>query len=107
MPYKDPKMNTNAVVRWRQNARRKLVAGYGNECGSCGYNRCVSALEMRHINTKEKDFSFGGSQSIAWAKLVKEAKKCVLLCSNCHREVHAGFLTVMPGMRRFDETLAV
>jgi len=70
----------------------------GGKCQVCGYNRCQKALEFHHLNPAEKDFSI--SRVMSWRKymskseedLKKELDKCVLLCSNCHRELHDGMI---------------
>lgn len=81
---------SDAVKRWRKRIKIKIVESMGGCCQICGYNRCNWALELHHINPNEKDFSFGSI--IARPKkiniLVVELRKCILLCSNCHREIH-------------------
>lgn len=37
----------------------------------------------------------------AWKKVVDEASKCVLLCKNCHEEVHARVTKIPDDIRRF------
>ena len=37
-----------------------------------------------------------------WSRLVKEAKKCVMICRNCHAEVHAGLREIGMDVQRFD-----
>ena len=69
--------------------RNILIEMKGGSCEKCGYNKCVSALDFHHKNPNEKDFglsSNGNTQS--WKKLTQEADKCLLLCANCHRELH-------------------
>jgi len=58
-------------------------------CCICGYDRCQSALEFHHVDPKEKK---GAVSSLSGKALIKEIKKCVLLCSNCHREYHEGLI---------------
>ena len=54
-----------------------------------------SILEFHHLEPSEKDFSLGHKgYCIAWEKVKLELDKCVLLCSNCHREVHAGLIEI-------------
>ena len=68
--------------------KKELISILGGKCNSCGYNKCIAALEFHHFqNNKEgnithliKDFSK--------QKALKEARKCILLCANCHRELH-------------------
>jgi hypothetical protein len=61
----------------------------GGKCSSCGYNKCIAALEFHHLDPSKKDFSISSSGNTrSWNKVKEELDKCVLLCSNCHREVH-------------------
>ncbi len=61
----------------------------GEQCQICGYSRCAKALDFHHVDPEEKSFGLTLCEmSYAWERLVVEAKKCVLICSNCHREVH-------------------
>lgn len=60
-------------------------------CICCGYNKCASALHFHHIEGKDRKIS-----GKAWAAglVDDEIAKCVLVCSNCHREIHAGITEV-------------
>lgn len=60
------------------------------KCKLCGYNACKSALEFHHLESSQKDFVIAQRVSISFKRLQTEIVKCVLLCANCHREVHAG-----------------
>jgi len=66
----------------------KLIVLLGNKCSNCGYKKNSSALCFHHL----KDKSFGlTSREIAnhnWNRILEEVNKCVLLCSNCHMELH-------------------
>jgi len=84
--------------RWSRNLERtkakallkeKAVASCGGKCQICGYDQCFSALDFHHTDPEERDFII--SSRMNWAAIEIELKKCVLLCSNCHREVHAGY----------------
>jgi hypothetical protein len=56
----------------------------------CGYDRCLEALEFHHIASGEKDFGISArGHSRSWEKTRQELDKCILLCANCHREIHA------------------
>jgi 5-methylcytosine-specific restriction endonuclease McrA len=78
---------SEAVVNWRVEKKKKLVEYKGGECQNCGYKKSIWALEFHHINPSEKDFTIGGS-SFSFEKLKAEADKCVLVCANCHVEIH-------------------
>ena len=62
----------------------------GGKCQRCGYNKCSHALELHHLNPDEKEFSVSDrSIRLDWELIKKELDKCILICANCHREVHA------------------
>lgn len=78
---------TSQKKRW---VKRKCeaIALMGGKCGSCGYNRNYAALEFHHIDPSQKDFDWNKLRLHPWKTVVHELGKCVLLCSNCHREIH-------------------
>jgi 5-methylcytosine-specific restriction endonuclease McrA len=62
----------------------------GGKCQICSYNRCLEALEFHHLDSSKKDFGISDrGYTRAWEKVREELDKCVLLCANCHRELHA------------------
>ena len=82
--------NSCQVNTRRFKLRLKILEYLGNKCQGCGYSQCIQALDAHHINSDEKEFNISGSHSRSWESIIKELDKCVLLCSNCHREVHYG-----------------
>lgn len=79
----------NSTERYKQ----LLVDYKGGACQICGYNRCIQALDFHHIDPDTKSFSIsGGTKSLD--KLKQEVDKCILVCSNCHREIHAGLINI-------------
>lgn len=60
----------------------------GGKCQRCGYDRYMRALEFHHRDPSEKDFSISKQLNRSLQELREEIKKCDLLCSNCHAEVH-------------------
>lgn len=66
----------------------QIISELGNCCVKCGYNKNTSALEFHHIDPDHKDFHFGNSKTTNINKLRKEIEKCILVCANCHREIH-------------------
>jgi transposase-like protein len=85
-----------AVQRRRRKVKRTLVEEAGGECVICGYRRHPSALHFHHVDAAQKSFGLsrrGITRSIDILRA--EARKCVLLCSNCHAEVEAG-VTSLP-----------
>lgn len=96
----------NPAIKYRKKAKARLVEAFGGKCGICGYNRCHTAFEFHHTDEAEKVISLMMIIQHAWWRVVIEARKCVMLCANCHREVHAGMSSVTGDTRRFDEAYA-
>ena len=78
-----------AVAKRRRKIRDMAIEYKGGKCVLCGYCKCKDALEFHHKNEKNK--KFGVSQdglTRSWEKVKKEIDKCILICANCHRELH-------------------
>ncbi len=98
---------SDAVKRWRQKTKQKMVDAFGGKCGICGYNKCLKSLDFHHLNPQEKEFSlsFLLRNPLAWTKIVHELKKCICVCSNCHGEIHEKLITIPDDISRYNETL--
>lgn len=85
-----------SVKRHRQSRKDRAVAYKGGKCESCGYDRSVRALCFHHTDPTLKAFPLTQSRmgNMPWKDITVELDKCVLLCSNCHAEVHDGLLVV-------------
>jgi hypothetical protein len=68
-------------------ARTKAIEYKGGKCEICGYSRYRGALEFHHKDPTQKDPT--GLRAYKLSRLFAEVDKCLLLCSNCHREEHA------------------
>ena len=68
----------------------ELVKLKGGRCTKCGYERNFAALELHHKNPGEKLFQLDlrSLSNRKWELILLEAEKCLLLCSNCHAELH-------------------
>ncbi len=94
--YRCPACNKARVTQHRRTVKEVLVAEAGGACALCGYDRCGRALSFHHVDPSQKAFGLAlGGVSRSLAKAREEAKKCVLLCANCHMEVENG-LRVIP-----------
>ena len=81
------------LIQLRTAMKKQLVIEHGGKCVNCGYDNYFGSLEFHHINNNSKEFGIGtGCRD--YEKLFEESKKCVLLCSNCHRELHAGLIDI-------------
>lgn len=69
--------------------RRKLllIQEAGGRCVRCGYDNSPRALQFHHRDPATKLFSLS-SGIRALETMREEAKKCDLLCANCHAEEH-------------------
>ena len=82
-----------AVARRRKKLREQAVEYKGGKCMFCGYDRYLGALDFHHLNSEDKEFGISKDGiTRSWKRVKKELDKCILVCSNCHREVHAGIL---------------
>ena len=80
-----------AVDRRRKKIRQLALEYKGNRCSVCGYDRCFKALEFHHLESDKKDFGISAKgYTRSWKVIKEELNKCVLLCANCHREMHEG-----------------
>ena len=93
--YRCKRCRSEAVARRRRRLKAILVAEAGGRCCLCGYDRSVAALHFHHVDPEGKRMPVS-ARGIAYAldTLRAEARKCVLLCSNCHAEVENGLATV-------------
>ncbi len=77
------------TIQKGQEKKAKGVELLGGKCQSCGYHKCIQALEFHHTDPKKKDVNFVSFRGWSWERIKKELKACELLCSNCHAEIHA------------------
>lgn len=83
-------MSYERIKSFRNRLKERSVYVMGGKCQCCGYDKCIQALDFHHIKPEEKEFSFNDNTNRSWEKTRNELKKCILVCSNCHREIHAG-----------------
>jgi cytochrome c553 len=81
-----------AVTRRLQKVKRMLVEEAGGCCAVCGYDRCFINLRFHHVNPATKSFAISVASGKSIASYREEAKKCVLVCANCHGEIEAGII---------------
>ena len=95
--YRCKRCRSEAVVKRRRKMKQTLVEEAGGACRVCVYRRSARALHFHHLKPSLKRHALN-AQGVAMAldKLRAEARKCVLLCANCHAEVEAGLIT-LPG----------
>lgn len=93
--FKCLQCRAEAVTRRRRKVKAILIAEAGGACVICGYDRWPGALQFHHVDPSHKRFALsadGFARSLERAR--DEARKCVLLCSNCHAEVEGGSVSL-------------
>ena len=98
--------NSERVKAWRRRTKQRMIDSMGGECQICSYSKCGTALAFHHLDPDEKDFGFGDVRANikSWVKIVEELRKCILLCHNCHSEIHEGVIQLPTTFARFDES---
>lgn len=86
-------MNPNSYLKQQNRAwsrKLELINLMGGKCSRCGYDKNVAALEFHHIHPEEKEFQLDSRHlsNTTMERIIKESEKCILLCSNCHKEIH-------------------
>lgn len=97
MPYKDKQKQREANSRlgrkYRDQRRELLDSLQADGCFFCGEKE-KACLDFHHLNPMEKDFNVRQKLTMSIDRLLAEAAKCIVVCANCHRKIHAGLLTL-------------
>lgn len=73
----------------RRAMKKEAVKRKGGKCEICGYDKCIDALTFHHLNPSEKEFGLANGGNLhSWGKYLEEINKCILVCANCHAEIH-------------------
>lgn len=93
--YRCKKCSVEAVQKRRDELKKMAVEYKGGKCEICGYDKYVGALEFHHLNPEEKEFGIGAKgYTRSFEKVKNELDKCIMVCSNCHKEIHAGLINI-------------
>lgn len=71
-------------------------------CSCCPETEPV-CLELHHLDPSEKEDQPSNLIRVSWDRFMAEARKCILLCSNCHKKYHAGLIT-LPSVAQPDQS---
>jgi 5-methylcytosine-specific restriction endonuclease McrA len=84
------KCRSVAVQKRRDKIKQMAVEYKGGCCFNCGYTAYIGALEFHHKDPSKKDFGIASKGfTRSWESVKLELDKCILVCANCHREIHA------------------
>ena len=88
--------NNRVAEKVRVARRKKELRDWFNEyksklaCELCGEAETV-CLDFHHRDAHEKDFTIATFKQNGWSreKVLNEIQKCMVVCANCHRKLHA------------------
>jgi hypothetical protein len=92
-----------AVTRRHRKLKQILVDEAGGGCAVCGYARCHGNLHFHHVDPSEKAFEIQMGRGKSLAAYREEARKCVLVCANCHGEIEAGLIPSPPAGSKLND----
>lgn len=90
--------NRPARFKYKTERLRKLkvtlLLEKGGKCFKCkvkynGKNAAIFDFHHKNPSTKEFNLSQGFLGNVSLKRIRKELKKCILVCSNCHRLIHS------------------
>ncbi|MBV7338594.1 hypothetical protein KFU94_62325 [Chloroflexi bacterium TSY] len=93
---------TSTEIRTRHHA---ILSYLAPRCTYCGFDQHGSAMDLHHPQEKGGDVMATLVATLAsepthqnMDKLLREARQCTPLCSNCHRMLHAGAIELPVGV---------
>ena len=86
-----PKCKECESLTHNKEFKELLVALKGTSCKICNYSKCYQALEFHHLDPTQKEYQISNLKSHSLDTIKLELDKCILVCANCHREIHYGF----------------
>jgi hypothetical protein len=93
--YRCKQCNTDAVIKRRHKIKELSVEYKGGKCEICGYKKYIGALQFHHLDPSEKDFQISQKgHTRSWDRVKSELDKCIMVCGNCHSEIHAGIVQI-------------
>lgn len=79
--------------RYRDDLSSRINEWKANHGCRCCPEATPCCLELHHLDPTQKE-NHPSSMRTSWDRFMKEAEKCVLVCSNCHKKIHMGLLTL-------------
>ena len=82
------KRHPEKAIFYKREVKLKLIHYKGGKCEKCGYAKnCATAYAFHHLDPSKKDFNIG-TKSLSFELSKPEVDKCILVCQNCHAEIH-------------------
>ena len=95
MPYKNSKIQQR-YQRERTRKGKLLIMSelFDSKCSRCGFSEDPKTgkiepelFDFHHRDPSKKEFEIGQKLKCNIDRCIEEAKKCDLLCANCHRVI--------------------
>ena len=83
-PIRNKKRRDTAKKQKEFVRRYKLLCG----CKTCGYKKFAGALDFHHEGDDKEKSVAKVLGKWSFKRIKDEIRKCVVLCANCHRELH-------------------
>lgn len=95
--------------KWKIKPKKlRAMLFLGDQCYVCGYrDESGISMDFHHLDETIKSNARAGLMGATGAQFEKELKNCILLCSNCHRKLHAGIIEIKNKERTMEETKEV
>jgi predicted HNH restriction endonuclease len=78
----------NTARERRKRGKRWAIEYKGAKCARCGEQVEDVCYDFHHLNPKQKEISVGVLMDRKKEAIIKEIKKCIMVCANCHRIIH-------------------
>ena len=92
------------VVNFRRRIKIALVEAFGARCQKCGETFPYFVYDFHHLDPATKSFGLGNASTTrARSAYADEAKKCIMVCANCHRVIEYEELDISEISCAFDE----
>ena len=95
MPYKNSKIQQRYQRERTKRGKLLIMAKlFDNKCSRCGFSEDPKTgkiepelFDFHHRDPSKKEFEIGQKLKCNIDRCIEEAKKCDLLCANCHRVI--------------------
>lgn len=88
--YRENKKDYPERTRKKEKILKEIIQDRKKECSNCGEKEKV-CLDFHHLRDKKFNLAHG-SKTGSITKVLEELEKCIVLCANCHRKLHAGLI---------------
>lgn len=90
-PKKVRPFKTDGMLSVRQLKIQMFINAKDTACSDCGNSFPSCVMDFHHLDPSQKTFSIGqciARKDISLVQMKEEIKKCIVICSNCHRIRH-------------------